>query len=201
MKTYTKTETVTRPILVIEHENDPQSPREWSNLGYFITCDSKYYSPDKMPELEAIIKQTGEEASNQESHITMIKGAIGIELGENVIAIYPVTKYEHSGVGYSLGTVKGFDHSNNGFYIVTDKSLKESGYSDKNIKNRGYEAIIKSELEVYNKYINGEVYWFELFDEEGHHEDSCGGFYNLEEIREFLPAEFKDEKLTDYLID
>lgn len=191
IKTYKKT--IELPVLEISYDNYPSSPREWSNLGYFITCDRDYYSPDINNTIEHIVKETGDEASNQKEHMELIKKAIKKETGEKVVAIYPVVKYEHSGIAYKLGTVHNFDYSNNGFYIITDKTAKELGASKKS-----FLRIIAQELEVYNKYVNGEVYQFCLYNDNGEIVDSCSGFYDIEDIREYLPKEWKNEKLSDY---
>lgn len=194
MKTYTKTIEVTKPRLTIQYDKYHSSPRKWSNLGYFITCDRNDYSPDKHPEYEEIIKETGQKARSQEEHIKMIKKAIQAT-GEKVLAIYPISKYEHSGVAYSLGTKHGFDYSNNGFYIVTETSQKEIGTPKKS-----FEKVIKEELDIYNAYANGEVYGYTLYDEQGNDIDSCWEFYSIDEIKEHLPSEWKNEELENYFI-
>jgi len=195
MKTY-KT-IVEKNRLEIYHDNDAESPREWDgNSGYFITVDSKAYSPDKHEYLERIIRETGDEAENQAGHIKMIKKAVEDELSEGkVLAIYPITKYEHSGVVYKLGNISGFDYSNNGFYIITDKTQKDSG-----VKKKDFEKVIKAELSLYNDWISGEIYGFNLYDENGEEVDSRSGFYGIEDIREDLPEEWKNEDLTKYII-
>jgi len=190
MKTYTKTVEETKPKLVIEYDEDSTSPREWSNLGYFITIDRNYFSPDRNETLERIVKETGEEAGSQAEHIKMIKSSIEEDTDEKVIEVYPIVKYEHSGVSYSLCSSSGFDYSNNGFYIITDKTQKEIG-----TEAEDFEKVIKEELEVYNKYANGEVYQFCLYDDNGEVVDSCGGFYDIEDIRESLPEEWSKENL------
>lgn len=194
MKTITKTYTKTINKLKITKDDCTSSPREWSNLGYFITCDMNHYSPDKNTTIQDILKETSEYASSQDNHIQLIKKEFIKQLGEKVIAIYPIVKYEHGGVVYSLGTKKGFDYSNNGFYIITDKQQKEYDTPKKD-----FETIIKQELDVYNKYMNGEVYSYVLYDDEGDVVDSCGGFYDIEDIRDSLPEEWKTETLSDYL--
>lgn len=194
MKTFTKTTVTTEPLLVIEHDENTTSPREWSNLGYFITVDRKQYSPDRHPEFEYIVKDTGDLAESQAEHIKMIGDRIEAESSEKVLAIYPIVKYEHSAISYSLGTVNNWDYSNNGFYIVTAKKAKEIG-----AKAKDYQKIIKNELEVFNKWINGECYQFCLYNEQGEVEDSCGGFYSVEDIREYLPKDWKKEDLTEYI--
>jgi hypothetical protein len=192
MKTYTKTTTKEEPRLVIEHDENAESPREWTNLGYFITQDRNYHSPDKNEALQAIIKIAGDNATSQAEHMAMIKKAY--QTGDKILAIYPIVKYEHSGVSYSLGTTHGFDYSNNGFYIITEKTQKEVG-----TKKKDWEKVIRQELEVYNQWCSGEVYRFTLFDKDGEVEDSCGGFYDIEDIRGHLPAEWKNEDLTAYM--
>lgn len=62
MKTYK--ETIEKPRLVIKYDEYSESPREWSNLGYFITVDRNYNSPDKHEILRNIVEKTGEEASS-----------------------------------------------------------------------------------------------------------------------------------------
>lgn len=197
MKTFTKTTITEEPRLVIRYDEDPpMSPREWTNLGYFITKDSRYNSPDNHPELLAIIAETGDEANNQAEHIKMIKSAVASRLGDRVVAIYPICKYEHSGVAYHRGTTHGFDYSNNGFYIITEKTLKEIGARN---DKKSFERFIDNELEVYNKFVNGEMFYYLLYDEAGKLIDSCGGFFSLDEIKEYLPDEWKDEDMEDYL--
>ncbi len=196
MKTYKKVETVEKPRLVISYDGFSRSPRDidFQNLGYFITVDSRYESPDKNETLEKIVKETGQEAGNQAEHIEMIETAVNVATGEKVLEVYPVTKYEHGGVSYSLGTKKGFDSSNNGFYIVTDKSVKELG-----AKKKAWESIIKEELKTYTYWVNGEVYLVQLFDENGEMTESCGELYGFEAVEQGLPAEFKGEDLTSYI--
>ena len=198
MLTYTKTETTRRPRLVISHDEDPYNPREDTNLGYFITCDSNYHSPDKHEEYERIVKETGDNAKDQAHHMRLITNHINLSSDDEVVKIYPVVKYEHSGVSYSLGTKHGFDHSNNGFYIITKATLKEC--FSKKPSDKKLQELIGYELDTYTKYANGYVYRFDLYDENGEDIDSCCGFYEIEDIREHLPKEFKDEIMSEYMI-
>ncbi len=82
----------------------------------------------------------------------MIKEELESSINEKVLAIYPISTYEHSGISYSLGNSHGFDYSNNGFYIVTDKTNAELG-----VKEEDFEKVIKAELDIYNQYCNGEI--------------------------------------------
>jgi len=120
--------------LVIEYDEGIDSPREWSNLGYFITVDNKYRSPDDHDTLINIVRESGQEATSCDNHMEIIKKEVEDQVQEKVLAIYPVVKYEHGGVSYSLGQRHGFDYSNNGFYIVTEESRKELGTKKKILK-------------------------------------------------------------------
>lgn len=193
MKTYTKT--IEEARLVIEHDKYASSPRSDENLGYFITVERNRVCPDgaKFPDIEAIVRETGDVVASQEAHIEEIKKGIAGQLGETVLAIYPVYRYEHGNAVYRLGNASGFDYSNCGFYIVTDKSA--AAYQP---ESDDYEDIIKGELELYTSWANGEVYRFTLFDENGVEEDACGGFYGIDEIKDALPDEWKGEDMREY---
>ena len=192
MKNYTTT--VEKPLLEIRYDSDLPSPREDDNLGYFITMDRNHFSPDKHPTLEAIVKETSEEADSQSIHMALIKLRIKEDLNEKVLAIYPVVKYEHGNVSYRRGTQHSFDYSNNGFYIVTDRTAKIVGTPKKL-----FEKVIDQELETYTKWANGDVYGYTLYSKDGEVEDSCCGFYDIDDIKENLPDEWTDEDLSEYL--
>jgi hypothetical protein len=197
MKTFTKTKTTNEPRLRIVRDDNSPSPREDSTLGYWITVDREYQSPDDMPTMRDIVKETGDEATSQEEHIALIKKEIEACMPDDkVLAIYPTVKYEHGGVAYHLGTVHNWDYSNNGFYIITKKSQEELGTEAKD-----FEKVIKQEIEVFNKWANGDVYGFTLYDEQGELIDSCRGFYEPEDIQNHLPEDWKTENLEDYLTD
>jgi hypothetical protein len=198
MKTYTKT--IETPRLVISHDEDAENPRRFApNLGYFITVDRDYTSPDRYTLLENIIINSGAIASSQEDHIKRITESFNdCEPKNKVVEIYPVTKYEHGGVSYSLGTVHGFDNSNNGFYIITEKTLTDYEANEKSPEK--WKDIIAAELDEYTAWANGEMYQFELFDDNGDVIDSCGGFRELSDIAGYLGGEWKDEDLTEYIL-
>ena len=206
MKTY-KTQ-VEKLRLVIEYDPDAETPRAWDNIGLFITKEGRYKSPDgNTSELYQIMLETEDEAENTEHHIKLIKARAAEAFKQSapkdgnshdeslhVIDIYPVYRYEHGNVYYKRGTAQGFDYSNCGFYIVTAQGLSGGTFTDEDIKKN-----IDAELETYSQWCNGEIYQFALYDESGELEDSCGGFYDIEDIREYLPEDWEKEDLTQYL--
>lgn len=191
-KTYTTT--IEKPRLEVWYDQHCESPRSDTNLGYFITCEQRYMSPDRNEDMEFIVRETSEMASNQEEHIKLIAERFADDLDEQVLWIYPICRYEHSAVKYYRGTGKGFDSSNCGFYIITAESLKEYGEHSKPI-----EALIDGELEAYTAYANGEVYGFTEYNDKGEMIESVGGFYELDDMKDYLGKEWKDENLYDYI--
>lgn len=187
--------TVTKPRLEIRYEDNSESPREWDNLGYFITCDPHYESPDKNPQLERIVGQTSNVASSVEYHMEMIKKQMAAESAYKVIAIYPIAKYEHGGITYRRGYFNGYDWSNNGFYIITDRTQSIMG-----TPHDKFHKVIDQELKTYNQYVNGEIYSFTLYDNDGNVEDSCSGFYDIEDIKDYLPSEYQEKDLIEFIV-
>jgi len=207
MKTYNKT--IEEPRLVIRGDGDTESPRKDSNIGLFFTKESKYQSPDgNTHPLYDIMVETGEEAQDLKDHIRLIEKRASVLFKESgpkdgnshdedlhIIEIHPVYRYEHGNVVYKRGVASGFDYSNCGFYFITAESISGETYTEDSIAK-----VIDAELDIYTKWCNGEVYQFTLYDENGVEEDSCGGFYDIEDIRESLPEDWKDEKLEEYLV-
>lgn len=192
MKTYNKTTEKNR--LEIRNEDCPESPRAWSNLGKFITSTRGYKSPDKDFELETILEDSKELSfSNADEHARYLQGRVK-KAGKKIRWFCMVSKYDHSGVTYSIGAKSGWDVGVAGFYLV-EVNDETKTYTDERIA-----GLVAGELETYTKYCNGDVYGFVLYDEAGEVVDSCGGFYDIEDIKDYLPEEWKDEELNKYII-
>ena len=189
MKTYK--ETIERPKLVIEYDDSAKSPRDWSNLSILVIRDGEGYSNKYLTKQ---LEQTQYEANNAGEHKQLMIEVIEDHFGSKVIYSDFISKYEHSGVSYFVGQSSGWDYSNIGFVFVTEDSFKEIGCAKEDIEN-----IVKNEIELFSQWANGEVLQYILYDDEGGVEDSCGGFYDIEEIREHLPDEWREEDLSKYI--
>lgn len=207
MKTYKKT--IEAPRLLIEYDDCAESPRGWDNIGHFFTREKRYNSPDGNTDiLYKLMLETAEDAKNADDHIRLMKlnASTMFKNSEpkdgnshdehlHIIDIFPVYRYEHGGVSYKRGTAQGFDYSTCGFYIVTAQSISGATYTTEDI-----EKAIDNELETYTQWCNREVYRFVLYDENGEVSDSCGGFYDIEDIRDLLPEDLKNERLDEYMV-
>ena len=110
----------------------------------------------------------------------------------------PLYLYDHSGITMSTGSFcDSWDSGQVGFIYVTKEDIeKEYGaFNKKNLETAM--SVLRGEVDIYNQYIHGDVYWYRLekflggtvageevspqealyadiFWEEI---DSCGGFY------------------------
>ena len=189
MKTYKKI--IEKPKLVIGYDYDSDNPRNWSNLSILIIRNGL---GDNDKYLNRELERTQYEVNNAEDHLELMKEIVEEHLDSEVIYSDFISKYEHSGVRYFTGQSSGWDYSNIGFVFVTEDSLKEIGCAEEDI-----ERIVEAEIETFSQWANGDVYHFTLYDDEGNFVDSCGGFYDLEEMKEYLPEEWQEEDLTKYI--
>lgn len=147
----------------IHHDMDCSSPRENCNLGTILCVKHRSYNlGDKIAEVEEmqrILKDT-----------------------KNYIAL-PVYMYEHGNVALSTSAFScQWDSGQLGIiYVEKSKVLKE--YSVKRVSPKILKnvlACLKSEIEEYGKYINGECYGFIIRDASGREVDSCWGHIGMD---------------------
>lgn len=96
-----------------------------------------------------------------------------------------LTVYEHSGITMYPGDVTNpfdadrWDTSFVGFIFDTPEQLKETmgdDVTDEQIK----EALV-GEVKLYASYLEGDVCWFKVEDEETDYHESCGGFVGCQD--------------------
>ena len=161
----------------IYQDSDPSSPRENDNLGTILYMKgSKYILGDKdvmQEEMDRIMR------------------------GPNYIKL-PVFAYIHGGV--ALSTVQSgcfsdpWDAGRSGLIYVSKEDARKN-FMVKRLTAKHIESIYKTlagEIETFSKYLNGEVYGYDLLDKDGESIDSCWGFYDE-------PKELAEEVLNNYL--
>lgn len=165
----------------------PESPREWSNLGTFITFDSSYYSPDKhnfnepADFISSILgEETTERIYDKYNNTNDFLDDVIPKMDKKGFIVFPVSAYEHGMIRYYLGADSGWDTRTDGFiFVEKEKAYKE--FNTKRITKKvldNIERIFEGELENYTRYANGEVYGFVIEDLKGDHLDSCYGIYD-----------------------
>lgn len=185
--------------LKVIQDSNPESPREWDNLGTMICFHRRYDLGDKH-------NYSSDDYSGWEE----MKQAIIKE--ENPAVILPLYMYDHSGISISTSPFScRWDIGQIGFILVSKKKVLE-GFGVKRVSNKlvqKLEAILEGEVETYNQYVEGDVYGFQIVDEDDEILDSCYGFYGRN-LRENGMAEYinhtllgleSEEQLLDLLDD
>jgi len=100
-------------------------------------------------------------------------------MGEKIadLVVLKVYVYQHSGTTISVTPFSCKWDSGQLGYIVAHKPAGKGDTVE------GIEATLKSEIELFDQYISGEIYWYSI-EYEGKEVDSCGGYYGLENCRE-----------------
>ena len=111
-----------------------------------------------------------------------IKSIIQRALHKHYIML-PLYLYDHSGITISTGPFScPWDSGQIGWVYVSIKKVKEEYNWILLTKSRKKKIIdlLKNEVELYDQYLRGDVYGYEVEDQIGNHIDSCWGFYGGE---------------------
>jgi hypothetical protein len=166
--------------LKLVHDSSPETPRTWDNLGTMVCFHNRYDLGDNH-------NYNSDDYNNWEE----MKKAIQKE--ENTAVILPLYLYDHSGISISTGAFScRWDSGQIGFVLVSKKkALEEFGGKivTKKLKER-LEKILEGEVETYTQYVEGEVYGFQIVDEDDDIIDSCYGFYG---------SDFATNGMLDYI--
>jgi hypothetical protein len=163
--------------IVVETDNDPMSPREWDNVGTMVCHHRRYdlgdrdINPENFHNFEEILEMIVEEEGSE-------------------IYWLPLYLYDHSGITMSTSSTwfaamdsGGWDWGTVGFIYVSEKKILESWMADEmtdELKDKALECL-KSEVEIYDNYIRGEVYRYAVEDADGNYLDSCCGYFSAED--------------------
>lgn len=156
--------------LRVLQDSSADSPRDWDNLGTMICFHRRYDLGDKH----------NYSSDDYDSWEEMKKA---IQKEENTAVILPLYLYDHSGISISTGAFScRWDSGQIGFIFVSkEKALQEFGGKIVTAKlKEKLERILEGEVETYDQYVRGEVYGFQIVDEDDNHIDSCYGFYGTD---------------------
>jgi len=151
-------------------DSNPESPREWDNLGIMVCQHRRYNLGDKhMYDLRDC---------NSWSDVQK-----ELEYPPVILNLY---LYDHSGITISCEPFGDkWDSGQIGFIIATKETLlKEYGKIDEEVIQKAIN-ILKGEVETYDTYLRGDVYGYRISEvsvcDHGHEHmeevDSCWGCY------------------------
>ncbi|HBF33402.1 TPA: hypothetical protein DDW35_02440 [Candidatus Sumerlaeota bacterium] len=169
----------------IYYDDNPLNPREESdNLSTMVCFHRRYNLGDRH-----------NYRSQDFSGWDEFKARIVAD--HNPVVMLPLYLMDHSGLTISNNLEPfraldpaGWDWGMGGFCFVSRKHfVQEFGRKKLTPKMREkIHNIVKSEIEQYDQYLQGEVYGYVVEDENGEHLDSCWGFFGLDYAREQAQA-------------
>lgn len=172
----------------VEIDENPDSPREWDNLGHMACVHKRYNLGDKSSKLGFNMKnlvESYESWDEVEEHLVEIYDAM---------VILPVFMYDHSGVSLSCSPFGcRWDSGQVGFIYTTSMDIAKE-YKDRAWTEEEVRACLLSEVNVYSSYVNGEVYGYIIEDEQGGILNSCFGFF--EDVQEVMKHGLSEAQYT-----
>lgn len=160
--TYIDTTVYTVEIIT---DQDPESPREWDNLGTMICGHRNYTLGD-----EQITESDFDGWEDLEKSLYRDRGAA---------LVLPLNLYDHSGITMSIGSGSGWDNGVVGFIYTTRDAIRHE-YGVKRITRKileQAERVLRGEVETYDTYLRGDVYGVIITDAAGREIENCWGFY------------------------
>lgn len=163
----------------IVQDTDPESPREWDNLGTMVCWHRNYRLGDEQPKCDPDEYEIPE--------------------GSEVLPLY---LYDHSGITMSTGAFGcPWDSGQVGFIYVTAERIRAEYGDDSPESREKARAVLTGEVKVYDQYLTGDIWGFEIFKVNececcGHNDpesvDSCWGFYGdaLEDMKGHVDPEY-----------
>lgn len=189
----------THQTIRIIADTDPESPREWDNIGTMVCAHRRYNLGDAggmRKALDLIYKHLSDKQLNElefdASHVPDIERAL--EATGQVIML-PLYLYDHSGVTMKTSPFScSWDSGKVGFIFVS-KAEARSEYDWKLLNKKRTDMVLRildGEVENYDTYLRMDVWGFEVV-ENGEVKDSCWGFYGSDPLTNGILDHLDDE--------
>ena len=161
--------------ITISPDEFAESPRYDDNLGTMICCHGRYKLGDRdiqYNEVDSVLE----------------------EFGDDMISL-PLYLYDHSGITMNTtGFSCPWDSGQVGRICVSlDTVRNEYGVINDEVIERVTQVLI-SEVEVYDQYLRGDIYEFEIVYPDGAQDTLCG-CYDYDYCKQ------EAEKAVDYVVD
>ncbi len=156
-------------IIKVYQDDMAESPREWDNLGTMVCFHSRYDLGDK--------------------HELTVENTKSLVKGRDTIAL-PLYLYDHSGITMNTtGFHCPWDSGQVGWILVKRERVRKE-FEKKRISKKLLDKVIeilRSEVGIYDSYIKGNVFGYEIVEEtggDGDSVDSCWGYFSYEHMLE-----------------
>lgn len=192
-------------VLKIVYDSTPENPLEGADtLFTYSTWLSRYESlqPTEFSDAESFIDYyLGDGAFDRYRSQFLHEGKGIVQFADYLcellnarkgILAFPILSQVHSNVHYYLGSsIDRWEGSIAGFAWV-EKSKVYKEFTVSKISTKLLDRLkngVSGDLNLYNKYANGEVYGYEFFNSTGDLADSCYGFYEWVDTTNSLLAD------------
>lgn len=163
--------------LNIMRDENPESPRDWDNIGTMVCFHGRYTLGD-----------TPNGYREPQDLQDYLDGFDGVAL--------PLFLYDHSGLSISFAPYScPWDSCRIGSIFATMETIRENWKgTDKEIKEKATRAL-QAEVMTYTEYLKGYVYGYDLLEvcdhcgNDNESVGSCWGFYGLDYCIEEARAE------------
>jgi hypothetical protein len=165
--------------LKVVQDESPESPRDWDNVTTIVCFHKRYDLGDKQ-----------DYKSSDFNYWDELKEQI--ETDHKVLMIKPLYMYDHSGITISTSPFGcQWDSGQIGWVFIEEKQWISMMGEDMDRSEERLLRIIDSEVETYDKYLQGEVYQYKIYEVEecslGHQHrtlvECCGGYFDEEDCR------------------
>ncbi|KJS43145.1 MAG: hypothetical protein VR71_11860 [Roseovarius sp. BRH_c41] len=172
----------------IFHDPDPESPREWSNLGTLICWHRRYRLGDShlFESPEAFLRDLAGVSDQSDLSMDQLR-----ERAERKAIILPVFLYDHSGL--AMNTIAfhcPWDSGQVGYVYVTFEAVRTEFRVKRGTKTlrEKVEDILRAEIVSYDAYLAGRVYGY-VIKRDGKEVDACWGFFGDYELDHLILPE------------
>lgn len=187
---------------VITLDEYPDSPREWDNLGTMVCAHRDYILGDVQADsaegvTQELLALAGwiEDQYNEDGDLIEWTDEQREAALDRALVRLPLYLFDHSGLTMSTGTWTfrgfdpvGWDWGMVGWIAVSwDKARAEMGAD---VTREQIEAALEAEVEVYDQYLQGDVYGVDVWVKGGEH-DLMFGCYGLDYARQVLRDEMR----------
>jgi len=164
-------------VVEVRYDTEPENPRNWENIGTMV------YRYRGMSENEAELDF--EPFNSLQELIDHAKAEL------NALVVLPLRIYDHSGLSMSVGIAGGWDSSQVGIIYADKERVTNEFGADYTLER--VEQILRSEVDIYDHYLTGEVFGYQIVEEStcshcNHRDkeilDSSWGYYSVEDAFE-----------------
>jgi hypothetical protein len=187
--------------IIVGMDECDYNPRENDNLGRMICFHRRYDLGDKAEEYYE---------KDTEYFKSFIAGTLRKDYPDDygrdekvpeVAVALPLYLYDHSGItmncgGYAMYDSAGWDWGCVGYiYITKEKAREEYGRLTKS-RLKKIEEYLRGEVREYAYYLEGDVVYWRIEDEDGRTVESCGGYLGYWDNKDYILGEARE--MCDY---